>query len=112
MIFYFFLLFQDIHDEFLPEKSTLVWCHKLRDTIKKLVKSRGVKAPHLSIGIDGGQDKILITLQCYDLANDSDEDSDPDYKEGGRRRCLVIGRADYCPESRQNIGMSLCHNRL
>ena len=97
--------FQDIHDENLPEKSTLVWCHKLGDTIKKLVKSRGVKAPHLSIGIDGGQDKILVTLQLYDLACDKDEKCDPDYLEGGRRRTLVIARADYCPESRHNIGM-------
>ena len=32
-----------------------------------------------------------------DVENGDEDTGDPDYQAGGRRRTLVIGRADYCP---------------
>ena len=58
---------------------------------------------------------MLIVLQVYDLddvENGEEDTGDPDYQAGGRRRTLVIGRADYCPENRPNIQYAVEKLRL
>ena len=78
-----------------------------------IIKGRDIKAPFVSIGLDGGKQKVtlysqltrviiiniifqvLVTMHLYD---DEEPDKDPLFKDGGWRRAIILARADYCKE--------------
>ena len=54
------------------------------------------------------QDKLLLVLQLHDTSN-----PDPTlWKDGGRRRSIILARGDYCPETRDNIMLLLNKMKL
>ena len=82
--------FKDNSGEDVDEQSTLVYTKNLKATIRKIIKGRRIKKPHINICIDGGQQKLLVILQIYDL-------SAPPHKKGtkkpmGRDRAIIIAR--------------------
>ena len=77
--------------------SALSFVKKVDREILRLIESRKVKNPMLSIGIDGGGDqKLVCSLFLHDL-NNLNQDKDK-FKDGGWRRSVVLSKADYCPE--------------
>ena len=39
--------------------------------------------------------KVIVTMHLYD---EQDPDKDPQFKDGGWRRAIILARADYCQE--------------
>ena len=52
-------------------------------------------------GSDGGQEKLIVTLQVHDL-NKKDKDDDG-LEPGGRRRVILLAAADGVKESRELV---------
>ena len=52
-------------------------------------------------GSDGGQEKLIVTLQVHDLTKKA-KDSDG-MEPGGRRRVILLGAADGVKESRELV---------
>ena len=80
--------FQDINDEDCVDQSTLVYNKELKKFIEKIQQQRGVKRPFLTVGLDGGQEKCLLVINIHDL----DDPSPTMFKDGGRRRSIIIAR--------------------
>ena len=81
--------FQDMNGDNCEDLSTLVYVKDPAAFVKKVVSARKVSRPFLSLGLDGGQEKLILVLQVHDL----DESADPAvFKEGGRRRSIILAR--------------------
>ena len=79
---------QDLNGDDCDEKSTLIYVKDPEAFILRAIEGRKVTRPFVSIGWDGGQDKLLLVLQIHDLAN-----PDPAFwKDGGRRRSIILAR--------------------
>ncbi len=50
--------------------------------------------------------KVLVTMHLYD---EQEPDKDPQFKDGGWRRAIILARADYCQEV-MNVTFSLSKN--
>ena len=106
------LCFKDKDGNDCPTSSTLVYVKDLKKALDDAIAGRGIAKPHISIGADGGAQKVVVTAGIYDLAeldDGIDEDDDDDGKKKdkmkslGAKRSLVIARGDFAYESRDNI---------
>lgn len=112
------LCFKDREGNNCPTSSTLVYVRDLQKALEDAISGRGIKKPHINIGVDGGgggggfSKKIIAIAQIYDLSEldeDTDDDDDEEdkkkdkFKSLGAKRTLVIGRGDFAYESRDNI---------
>ena len=82
------LNFQDNNGEDCDKESTLIYVNDSEKFINNATRKRKVVKPFLTLGWDGGKDKLLLVLQIHDLAN-----PDPTlWKDGGRRRAIILAR--------------------
>ena len=81
------------------KKTAFVRVKDICSIIDKVIKKRKISKPLVVIGSDGGQDKLICTLQIHDLNNKS-KDNDG-LEPGGRRRVILLGAADGVKESRE-----------
>ena len=78
-----------------------MWVKDLKKLIDEVLVGRGITNPHLNIACDGGRDKLLMVLQIFDM-DETGADKEK-YKALGCKRAIVIGRADYVGENRDNV---------
>ena len=72
-------------------------------TASMIANKRNVTDPHFSINIDGGGEKLIVTLQVYDNDIEEDEETKDSHLEGGERRSIIVSGIDHCPETRESI---------
>ena len=81
------------------KRTAFVRVKDICSIIDKVIKKRKIAKPLVVIGSDGGQDKLICTLQIHDL-NNKGKDNDG-LEPGGRRRVILLGAADGVKESRE-----------
>ena len=78
--------------------STLTYVKDLNHFIDKVCEGRRLENPKCIIGLDGGKNKILVTLTLHE-----DDDTTEGMKTNGSCCIMVLASADYASENRHNI---------
>ena len=78
----------------------------LNHFITSLVREKGIRSPKVVIGGDGGNSKLIFTLQVFD-EEDLEAKDYCGYSLGGVRRSILIAGVDHCKEYRENLDMIL-----
>ena len=60
---------QDSEGNVSEDWSTLVYDRNLIDNLKMIIKGRDVKAPYVSIGLDGGKQKVTFIILAWLVDN-------------------------------------------
>ena len=85
----------------MQDETTFVYVQHLKKMIDEVLVGRGITNPHINVAADGGGNKLIIVIQVYDM--DEQGTDKEKYKALGCKRAIVIGRADYVGENRDNL---------
>ena len=91
------------------ENTVIGFFQDLDKLIDEVSQGRQIQEPIYTIGIDGGQKKLLFSLFIHDAENQSDMKDDT-FSSGGVRRSLLAAVGDYVCESREHMWM--LYNKL
>ena len=86
--------------------TATVLLKNLHHFITTLVQEKGIRRPKVVIGGDGGNSKLIFTLQVFD-EEDLEARDYCGYSLGGVRRSILIAGVDHCKEYRDNLDMIL-----
>ena len=86
--------------------TATVLLKNLNHFVTTLVREKGIRSPRVVIGGDGGNSKLIFTLQVYD-EEDIEARDYCGYSLGGVRRSILIAGVDHCKEYRENLDMIL-----
>ena len=92
---------KDVTEDSGSKQTVMANVRDISKTAAMIANKRNVTNPHFSINIDGGGEKLIVTLQVYD--NDNDDETQDSYSDGGERRSVIVSGIDHCPESRETI---------
>ena len=82
--------------------TATVLLKNLNHFITTLIKEKGIRRPKVVIGGDGGNSKLIFTLQVFD-EDDIEARDYCGYSLGGVRRSILIAGVDHCKEYRENL---------
>ena len=82
--------------------TATVLLKNLNHFITTLIKEKGIRSPRIVIGGDGGNSKLIFTLQVFD-EEDIEARDYCGYSLGGVRRSILIAGVDHCKEYRENL---------
>ena len=92
------------------ENTVIAYFEDLERLIFKVSKGRQIQDPIYTVGIDGGQMKLLFSLFIHDNCHQGSEIKDEAFSSGGVRRSLLAAVGDYVCESREH--MLMLYNKL
>ena len=93
-------------------KTVLVELKDPVSTIDMIAEGRGVKEAAYSVQIDGGNSKVISTINIFETSPQPQslakgEKKRKEFKEGGCRRSIIATAIDDAPESRETLELAL-----